>query len=607
MSSSTEADHNHLPVSDAAGARRAAFRLIRLERPAFIRILVLNVLVTVAGLTGPWLLGRIINDVESHGGVGHIDRLAFLILLSAVLQLVLTRYARYLGSRFGERLSAHIREEFLDRVLDLRPAVVEHLVTGDLAARGSGDVNTVTTSMRNAVPDILMAALQAGFVVVAVFVVNPLLGACGVIGLLGLLWATRWYLRRARSAYAALSAANSVLAEVLVSTVQGARTVEALGLQARRLEASDEAIERSRRGRLRTLTLRTVLYPTIDISYVLPIVGVLLVGGALYDHKMISLGAVVTSALYLRQLAGPLETMQIWIDQLQTSAASFARLEGLGELPRSQPSATVVPTDDRIVVNDVHFAYVDGHEVLRGVDLEVRQGERLAVVGPSGAGKSTLGRLLAGIEHTDTGSVTVGGVAVSDLSPEQLRRHIILVTQEHHVFNASVRDNLLLSRPRAADAELLAALGAVGADWAHELPDGLDTRVGPQGHRLDSAQAQQLALSRVVLADPHTVILDEATALLDPTTARNTERALSAVLEGRTVLAIAHRLHTAHDADRVAVMEGGRLTELGTHDALVANARAYARLWNSWHGEQPPPPGRDRSAPGGRDQGLCVK
>ncbi|KIF78092.1 multidrug ABC transporter ATPase [Streptomyces sp. 150FB] len=579
---------NHLPVSDSATVRRAAYRLIRRERGAFAWILLLNGLATAAGLLGPWLLGRIINIVQSHGGVSRIDRLALLILLSALLQLVLTRYARYFGARFGERISAHIREQFLDRVLDLRSSIVEHLVTGDLATRGSSDVNSVNTTMRDGAPDLLIALIQAVFVIVAVFFVDPLLGACGVVGLLGLVVATRWYLRRARSAYLALGEANSSLAEVLVSTVQGARTVEALGLQARRMEASAEAIERSRRSRLRGLALRTVLYPTVDISYVLPLVGVLLVGGALYGHDMISLGATVTSALYLRQLAGPLETMQIWIEQLQTSTASFARLEGLGDLPGSQPAAGVVPANDRIDVEGVSFAYGDGQDVLHGVHLEIQPGERLAIVGPSGAGKSTLGRLLAGIEHPHTGSVTVGGVPVAELSPDQLRRHIVLVTQEHHVFHASVRDNLLIAKPGASDAELRGALDAVGARWVDELPDGLDTEVGPRGHRLDSGQAQKLALSRVVLADPHTVILDEATSLLDPTAARDTERALSAVLEGRTVLAIAHRLHTAQDADRVAVMEGGRLTELGTHDALVADGGAYARLWDSWHGERLP-------------------
>ena len=599
---------NHLPASDAAGVRRAALRLIRREPGAFAWILVLNALATGAGLIGPWLLGLIIDDVESSSGtdgVHAIDRYALLILAAALVQLALTRHARYLAARFGERMSAHVREQFLDRVLELPPAVVEQVAAGDLAARGSGDVDAVAMILRDAAPDVLIAGLQALFVILATFLVSPLLGVCGVLGLLGIVVATRWYLRHARDAYLDLGTANSRLAEVLVATVQGARTIEALGLQRRRLEAGAEALDHARRSRLRALTLRTVLYPIIDVSYVLPMVGVLLVGGALYDHGAITLGAVVTSALYLRQLSGPLETMQIWIDALQSSAASFARLEGLGELPHSTPIATApsaLPVDERIDVRGVHFSYASskagrdepeapdgpgGRDVLRGVDLEIHAGERLAIVGPSGAGKSTLGRLLAGIDRPRAGSLTVGGVPVSDLPTELLRRHIILVTQEHHVFRASISDNLLIAKPHATDTEMRAALRSVGATWAAELPDDLDTDLGHAAHRLDGSQAQQLALARVVLADPHTVILDEATATLDPTTARETERALSAVLEGRTVLAIAHRLHTARDADRVAVMEDGLLTETGTHDALVARGATYARLWNSWHGERP--------------------
>ncbi|MFN2626676.1 MAG: ABC transporter ATP-binding protein, partial [Mycobacteriales bacterium] len=229
-----------------------------------------------------------------------------------------------------------------------------------------------------------------------------------------------------------------------------------------------------------------------------------------------------------------------------------------------------------------------GHDVLRGVTLELRPGERLAIVGPSGAGKSTLGRLMAGIDGPREGRIDVGGVPLVDLTLGQLRGEVALVTQEHHVFVGTLAENLVLARPEATRDQLESALHAVDAlEWATALPDGLDTVVGSGGHPLGEAQSQQVALARLVLADPHTLVLDEATALLDPRAARHLERSLAAVLRGRTVIAIAHRLHTAHDADIVAVVEDGRVVELGSHDELMERAGAYRDLWHSWRAETP--------------------
>ena len=585
----------HLPVAARSEVRRAVSDLVRADTRAFGTVLGLNALAALAGLAGPWLLGRMIDDVQAGRGVEAVDRLALALLLCALAQLLLARWARRVGHRFGERTLARVRERFVDRALALPASVVERAGTGDLTARGTSDVTTVGNTLRDAGPVLLINLVQCLFLVVAVFLLDPLLGALGILGLTPIWLALRWYLRRARDGYLAEGAATSDVAEILAATASGTRTVEAFRLERQRTTASRDALEISRRTRFHTLYLRSVFFPAVEVSYVVPVAGVLVIGGALHSSGAMSLGAVVSAALYLHQLSNPLDEILVRVEQLQSSGASFARVEGLARAPHAPGEGDCPdPDGDRIDVTGVRYAYDGGVEVLRGVDLTVRPGERLAMVGPSGAGKTTLSRLMAGIDAPTAGSVTVGGVPVVGLGPERLRRQVVLVTQEHHVFLGSVRDNLRIAEPSAGDEQLWDALAVVGADgWVRELPQGLDTPLGQGGCRTDGSQAQQLALARVVLADPHTLILDEATALLDPATARHTERALAAVLEGRTVIAVAHRLHTAHDADRVAVMEDGRLTELGTHDELVAAGGAYAALWHSWHGDLP----EDSAAP----------
>jgi ABC-type multidrug transport system fused ATPase/permease subunit len=408
-----------------------------------------------------------------------------------------------------------------------------------------------------------------------------------VLGLPPLVAGLRWYLRRAKDGYLREGASYSKINATLTETVEGARTVEALGLGRERIAAVDEDIAASYAAERYTLYLRTVFFPNMELSYLIPTVATLLLGGYLYTQGSVSLGEVTAATLYVQMLIDPVDRIVSILDELQVGQASLARLLGVAMVPDDRTPTGREPAGEELDAEGVRFAYVDGRDVLHGVDLAVRPGERIAMVGPSGAGKSTLGRLLAGIHPPRTGSVTVGGVGLVELPLDDLRGHVALVTQEHHVFVGTVRENLALAAPPGAtDEKLREALDAVDAlAWVDLLPEGLDTVVGSGGRALTDAQAQQLALARLVLADPHTLVLDEATSLIDPRAARHLERSLAAVLDGRTVIAIAHRLFSAHDADRVAVVEDGRISELGSHDDLVEAGGSYAALWDSWNGK----------------------
>jgi len=571
------------PVADDRLVVRFVTAMIRERRRAFVALLAFNALAAAAALVVPRLLGALIDRVTASGPADGLGSLALLIVAVVVAQAAFTFAGQLTSTLFGQDLLASMREYVVETILRLPLSRVEGASTGDLVTRVTRDVGTMSRAVQYGLPMAVITMLTVVLSVGAMLLNSVLLAVPALLVISVSVVQVRRYLRRASKCYIAEGATYSRINTTLTETVEGARTVEALGLADRRVLAEQDDVAVSAQAERYGMTLRNLLFTVIDVAFNAPRVITVLVGAWGYWHGHVTLGQITAAVLYVESLSGPLDRLISEVDRLQVGAASTARLLGIATVPPDRQPGTAVPDGPELVGEDLRFAYRPGHDVLHGVDFRPRVGERLAVVGPSGSGKSTLGRLLAGINGPRTGSVRIGGVDLVSLPLERLRDEVALVTQEHHVFVGSVRDNIVLGREAADDEAVWAALAAVGsAEWVRRLPAGLETRVGSGNLVLTPAQAQQVAMARLVIADPHTLVLDEATSLIDPQTARSLEGSVHALLVGRTVVAIAHRLHTAHDADRIAVVNDGRVVELGTHDELVARDGEYAALWQAW-------------------------
>jgi ATP-binding cassette subfamily C protein len=564
-----------LPVATGVRTRAVLKELLRAHRTRAVCAFAVLVAATAIGTVTAPLLGHIVDTVTA-GRDALVVPVALLVAV-ALSQGIAAAIGVGMVARVGESMLATLRERFVSRAVTLPLEQVERAGSGDLTSRVTNDVTVVAEAVRSALPELGRSALTIVLTLGGLAVLDWRFMLAALLAAPIHVHTVRWYVKHANPLYASQRVAVGAQQQQLLDTVGGARTVRAFGLAeshvARVQERSNAAISLALQG----VRLLTRFFARLNLAEFVGLSAVLGMGFWLVGAGSVTIGTASAAALYFHSLFAPINVALALVDDAQAASASLARLVGVADLPmrdRPGPDTLVEPS---IKTSGLGHSYVPGHPVLADVDLVVAPGERVALVGASGAGKTTLVKLIAGIHEPSQGSIHVGG---ADLRPGT----IALVSQEVHVFAGTLAADLRLARPAATDVELRAALDLVG--WEADLPDGLSTVVGDGGHRLTVAQSQQLALARLVLADPAIAILDEATAEAGSAGARALEVAAEAALSGRTALVVAHRLTQAASADRIVVLDAGRVVETGTHSELLAGGGRYATLWTAWSGSR---------------------
>lgn len=572
-----------IPAASASAARGKALELLKQRKPILLVALVLHLFAAGAAATTPRFVGELAKLAYEKATVVQLFTVGGWALLIACCAALLAYVAQRVTVRAVEAAVAGLRDQVVRSVARLPLSVVENVGTGNLVSRTTRDVAAISRFSSTALPMMINVFLGVVATVVAVMVTGGLSGLAFLVTMPWLVIVFRNHFRKSRAAYVRAAAADARSDAVLSETVDAAPVVDSLGVGAHRQRRYLDSLRSVFVAQRFILSLRNRFFPAPTCAVYLSTALCVLWGVWLTNHGLASLAQVTTVVVYTIAL-GPLLTMfGFMADEAQLTEASLARLVGVLLLDAPDEADPQRPEGSVLVARNASFEYRDGHPVLRAVNVTIPAGQRVVVVGPSGSGKSTLARLFAGVSGPTSGQVLIGGVPVLSVPQGKIHEHVMMLTQEYHVFTGSLRRNLELAAQGASDEQLWSALATVGADrWASLLPDGLDTFVSGGEHRLSPGHAQEVALARVLLANPPVVILDEATSLLDGASAEQVEQAVDRALAGRTVLAIAHRLSVAQNCDRVLVVKAGQIVEDGSHDQLCAAGGDYATLWQHW-------------------------